>query len=184
MEAVVFGRSPFLQNVDIPWLIHKYKTVGFNDFCHAYEVDYGFSYDDVVKPKNMAKELFIPHWSSNTHGTKVVCKPHQKHPQPFKRYEDGNLILSFCLFSPSLALNWLLLHGFKTVYLVGIDHVETDKQFKHFDNIERPTEMSPTAHQKFKSYVYQCAKIMNIYQTNPAVKSGWELPFKPVESIY
>jgi hypothetical protein len=88
------------------------------------------------------------------------------------------------LFTPSLAINWAILKGYKKAYLVGIDHVESDLEFKHHDGINHPSAMGPASHKSFKQYVYNCARHIKIFQTNPAVAKDWQLPFIEIEALY
>ena len=48
MKLLVFGKSPFINTVDINKLISKYDTAGINDLCCLYPFNYGFFYDYVL----------------------------------------------------------------------------------------------------------------------------------------
>lgn len=196
--AILFGNSPFLHQVDIERLLPRYATVGFNGFGQHYPVDALFVFDrwfDTGLAKSCFHPVHIP--AGATCRGRTTAFTHRASPKPFlpndqKRFaQQKHLrtasfpILAFKYFTPSIALNWLLLQGcFQRVYLVGIDNVETDTRFQHHDGAVCNSQLTPKAHQAFKQYVYECAKHIEIYQCNPAVADSWKLPFKDVEALY
>lgn len=181
-ELVIFGRSPFINQVDVPLLLENYTTVGFNQFGKHHKVDHLFFFDDYYygyKPT----AVYLPKWFSQKHGIKYVPKPSDR-PILSRQMKDNMIVLGHKYFTVSLALNWALLEGFKTIYLVGIDHVETDNQFKHHDGVDLPANLTPKAHKDLKKYVYACAEHADIYQCNPAVAPDWELKYKDIRELY
>lgn len=184
-SAVIFGRSPFINQVDVPRLIERYSTVGFNQFGQHYETDYLFFFDQYFYSFKGAPQVFIPEWFPAHHaGTRYASKRVNKPILSRQTNKRGNLVLGHKYFTTSLALNWLILQGYKTAYLVGVDHIETDKQFRHHDNQDLPSRLEPFAHQEFKRYVKRCLPYIDIVQTNSAVKNQWELPFLDVKCLY
>ena len=189
MSVIIFGRSLFIDQVDVNRLITLYDTIGFNHFGEHYDVDYLFM-NDRYFPHGQHKQIFYP-----AHLSATVPKPppsngvrfhHVRQDTPVLKWQekDGVISLGFKLFTPSAAVNWSILKGYKKAYLVGIDHVESNTQFKHHDGQDAPSAMSVASHQKFKQFIYNCARHIKIYQTNPAVAKDWRLPFMDIEALY
>jgi hypothetical protein len=179
-ELIIFGRSPFLNAVDLTRL-SAFSTIGFNQFGRLFEPDFLFFYDEWYDGFLGNPTVFAPHWF------KQDCIKYVPKPSDFplsRRYQGSNICLGHRYFTVSVALNWAILEGFKRVYLVGIDHVETDERFTHHDGTPCQSRLTPQAHKKLKQYVYNCTQHIDIFQTNPAVKDGWELPFVHVEELY
>src|SRR5690606_4650366 len=154
-SLVMFGRSPFLATVDVDRIHPSHKTAGFNEFGRLHRVDTLWFYDafyDGFKPPG---KLFIPYWF-NTPGERYAPRRVTR-PYTEAGYQDGSLVLGHVNFTPSVALNWAILEGFSSVYLVGIDHVETDTKFIHHDGTPCNSNLTPTAHRQFKDYVKRCA---------------------------
>lgn len=191
-EVIIFGRSPFINSVNVDALLARYKTIGLNSFGQVYPVDYLFAFDVYYPPSShRAGELFCPHWLLNGPGTGIVPKAGK--PLFDKGYQsvvpNGPmfLMLGLAYFTASLAVNWAVLEGFKKIYLVGIDHVETDTGFHHFDNGAEEaglTHFTPESHRALKKFVTQCARAAEIYQCNPAVRDDWDLPYKDIAELY
>lgn len=182
MDLVLFGRSPFINRIDVIEIARRYKTVGLNHFGESYGVDYLFYFDRFIENWKGTPELFIPAWFPQ------YCPGKRYRTQvsdgPIFPAQSDPMILGHKYFTASLAINWAILQGFKTIYLVGIDHVETDKAFQHFDNIDHPVNLTAKAHECFKNYVYNGNKYVKIIQTNPAVKDAWDLDFINFEALY
>lgn len=181
-ELVVFGRSPFVNLVDIPALLEQYTTVGLNHFGRHHKVDHLFFYDQYCQHQKTT--VYIPNWFPAEHaGVRYVPKP-LDYPLMSRISQDGAICLGHKYYTVSLAINWALLEGYKRIYLVGIDHVETDRSFSHHDGIDGHAELTPDTHQALKKFIHNCAAHAEIYQCNPAVKDGWELPYKDVNELY
>lgn len=182
-ELIVFGRSPFIKDVDVSALIERYPSLGFNGFGQHYPVDYLFFYDGYWN-HHPDTEVFIPHWFDAKHpGTRYAPRPFDR-PLTNEIFQEDIICLGHKYFTTSVALNWAILEGFETVYLVGVDHVETDKTFIHHDGSPCESMLTPEAHAAFKQYVYNCLPHINIYQCNPAVADDWNLPYKDLSSLY
>lgn len=183
---IIFGRSPFIDTVDVPKLLAKYPSYGFNQFGKHYRVDCLFMFDRAYRCAFDDTQIIAPYYLRDLPKTSLLVapKPSDKPLLPALS-QDGRLVLGFRYFTVSMALNYALLQGFNDIYLVGIDHVETDERFKHFDGDDRPSKLTPDAHRRLKQYVYKCQRPgVKIWQTNPAVRNQWELPFKEISELY
>jgi hypothetical protein len=183
-ELILFGRSPFIDKVDVPRLIEKYTTIGLNRFAQHYPVDHVFMFDRYF-PHPLTGSAFFPHWFD--YPMQDGQKFHSKaSASPILTGEKKNDIpvLGYKYFTCSLALNWALLQGFTEIYLVGIDHVESDVKFVHHDGDVADSKLSIKAHQALKEYFYSATKHANIYQTNPDVRNDWKLPFVDINQLY
>lgn len=181
-SAIIFGRSPFIEQVNVAALLPNYTTFGLNQFGRHHRVDYLFFHDAYYagyKPTS----VWMPDWFPQQHGSKYHRVKSDK-PLLGQVQKEGALCLGHALFTASLALNFAILKGFKTIYLVGIDHVETDKEFHHHDNDDRPSALTPVAHRVFKQFVYNCADHADIWQCNPAVRADWQLNYKDIRELY
>jgi hypothetical protein len=170
--------------VNVPALLNRFTTAACNQFGHDYPVDALFSFDDCVGPDHLANELFLPNWVTKDYGTKIIIKSAQKQPYPTCTKKNGQPVYAFQLFTTSLALQWALWQKPSAIYLVGVDHVETDTTFKHYYGQDGQSKLTPTAHQLFKKYAQSCGRIIPVYQTNKAVASQWPVPYKPLDSLY
>jgi hypothetical protein len=181
-ELVIFGRSPFIAQADVPALIKRYTTIGFNHFGRQYRPDYLFMFD-AYYAGYIPTVVFTPHHFPQRHGMKYVPVPSNE-PLLNQPHDPRGIRLAHKYFTVSIALNWALTQGFKKIYLVGIDHVETDRQFRHHDGNDLPSTLTPKAHKALKDYVYRCAEHADIYQCNPAVAPDWQLKYKDVKEFY
>ena len=180
---VLFGRSPFINQVDAAAIASHYETAAINQApCR---VDYLFSlFDDF--PANDPSTIVFGHWQRDTPAgaTKLSLQP-SREPLLTNESRGGFPLVGIFAFSATAALNWAILQGYERVYLVGIDHVESDTCFHHWDGSDSPnTRLQPCAHQDLKQFVYACAAHIEIYQTNPAVSDAWEIPFAAIDQLY
>lgn len=184
---IIFGRSPFINDVNVERLIETYDTVGFNLFATHFPVTYSFCFDQYFSPVDSKTISFIDARKQlRPPGAIPVMPVPGIEPIPIQSYTlDGYIKLSRTNFTPCLALNYAIIKKYTDVYLVGIDHVETDTKFVHHDGIETRygQNIQPILHTQFKTYVYNCTKHINIYQTNPSVKDDWQLPFMDINSL-
>lgn len=185
-SLVILGNSPFVSEVDIPAILDRHTVVGFNGMGQHYALNAVFCFDRWYEP-GRAERIFHPaHIKPPKACTIATAYDYKSAPKPFLKAQGqaGKPLYAFKYFSPSIALNWAILEGFKRAYLVGIDHVETDTRFQHHDAAPSQSELTIAAHQGFKKYVYACSEHIQIYQTNPAVRKGWELPFQEIKGLY
>lgn len=184
-KFVLFGRSPFVNDVDREKIIEKNYTVGLNNFCAKNAVDMNFCFAKYVKPIS-AKTVVFCHFEKEAEQAVFYRPVPSRKPLLDPEFENGILKLACCCFVGSLAINWAILMKKEAVYLVGIDHVEDNKEFVHNDGVddEFGHNMNAEIHQEFKKYVYECAKHIKIYQCNPSVKQEWKLPFVEIEELY
>ncbi len=181
-ELIIFGCSPFINQVDIPPLLERYDTIGINNFARYYPVDVVFSFDDRI-PGHRALHAFVPNYLAKDGEIPYIPVSSDSPLQGWQR-EKGVVKLGFKHFTVSLAVNWALLKGYKKIYLIGVDHVETVTSFTDFDGTYHPAELTQDAHRGLKQFIYRCAEQCEIYQCNPAVRDFWELPFKDVSDLY
>ena len=166
-KLIIFGRSPFINKL-------KLKNIDYNKFdvcCINYpipniKVHYVVSADYTVNPTLAPKTEWI---SQNT----GWC---------FKKTEkiiQEQEILSWCIYSSSLAVNFAISRGYKEIYLGGIDLVEDNKPFVHYDGIVNIKPASISGVQKEKEYIKALATKygVDLYQLNP--DADW-LPFKDI----
>jgi len=188
-SIIIFGRSPFIDKVDVHGLIERFDTIGFNFFGQHYPVDYLFFFDRYFDGFLPGCEVFFPHWFNPKHKGNRFSPKLSDLPVltgDIKEHNDqpSTPVYGYKYYTPSIALNWAILQGYQKAYLVGIDNVETDTIFKHHDGNDLPANLTPKSHQGFKQYVYNCTPYIKIYQTNPAVKKQWDLPFIGLEALY
>lgn len=190
-ELVIFGRSPFIDKVDVGHILQNYTTVGFNHFGQHYPVDHLFYYDKYYEDiRDDVGKVWVPyHWPKPPRDSMCYApRPSKKPFVPAKWFNNPSggkcPVLGHCYFTVSLAINWALIQGYTRIHLVGIDHIETDSQFKHHDNIDAPNRLTPLVHKGIKSYIELSANYAQIFQTNPDVWDDWNLPKLNVESLY
>lgn len=162
---IIFGRSPFinelrLENIDYS----KFDVCCINYPIPNIKVHYVVSADHWVKPILAPKT----EWISENTGWK------------FKKTE--NIIredkrLSWRYYSSSLAVNFAILRGYKTIYLAGIDLIEDNKPFTHYDGIVNKRKVDASSCVEEKRYIKELARDVEIYQLNP--KANW-LPYKDI----
>lgn len=181
---ILFGNSPFINQVDVPALSAMADTVSMNHFTETHPTDYLFFFDDYFPGHNVKKQLFIPAWFNHElDGTRYNIEASSAPFLDSKYRRHDGLCFGHCYFTPSIAINWAILEQYTDIYLVGIDHVEHHKSFEHFDGRECQSHLTPDTHQAFKQYVYNATQHVSIFQCNPAVKDDWALPFKSVEDL-
>lgn len=186
-DLVIFGASPFIDQIDVKELCNKYTTLGFNHFGINFQVDYLFMYDKYI-PDYLPTQVYVPHHFNETgqHIHKFVPKPG---PPLYPALYQGDLLcLGVKYFTVSCAMNWAILQDFKNIYLVGIDHKEVNGYMDYYSTYEGPgsdMEILSATNLKLKEFIYQCQRPnLEIYQTNPEVKDQWFLPFKDVNELY
>ena len=154
-KLIIFGRSPFLNKIDLNIDYEQYDVCCINYPIPGIRVHYLVSCDEWVKPVLAPKTEWI---SENTgwdlHKTKEFITE-EKH-------------LSWCCYSSSAAVNFAILRGYKEIYLCGVDLIENNKPFDHYDGIMN--KIVPRGLAKEKEYIIELCKKNNvkIYQTNPA----------------
>ena len=82
-------------------------------------------------------------------------------------------VLSWCIYSSSLAVNFAITRGYKTMFLAGIDLFDDDKPFLHYDGVQNIKKASSLGTKQEKQYIKELAEKynVNIYQVNP--KADW-----------
>jgi len=165
LSLTLIGRSPFLNSVDLKRI--KYKKAYINQ--NLPDADYVISFDNLFKPNEVKCPYIAP------------CNEYkiQKNEPNFDKNKKN--LLGYCHFSASIGINYAYLNGFENVFLVGIDHNESEDRFLRFDNTtSNPIERD--LHKRFKEFVYKFKGKMNIYQTNP--DTNWDLDYIDIRELY
>ena len=157
-ELIIFGGSPFINRLNC-------SNIDYNrfDICCVNKpieglkrIDCLVSADEYVKPE-------IPEgceWVSVHNGWDIIKSEHII--QQYKR-------LSWKHLSSDLAVNYAILMGYKTIYLAGVDLVEDDKPFYHYDGIVNKRKTSADICKDEKEHIKLLAREANVklYQLNP-----------------
>jgi predicted phosphoadenosine phosphosulfate sulfurtransferase len=155
-ELIIFGRSPFINQLDLTKIDYlKYDVCCINFPIPNIKVRYVVAADVWVKPVLAPQTEFI---SENTgwHFKKTPSEIIRKQKE-----------LSWCYYSSSLAVNFAILRGYKTIYLAGIDLIEDNKPFNHYDGIINTKAATIEAVKTEKTYIKKLAQNIDIYQLNP-----------------
>lgn len=173
-SAILFGRSNFITQIHDLSCLTGPTLVGVNSCPIA--LDHLFFYDCPNPQPNG-----ILHGPLHRPIGHERYKPQGSDRPIIRKYtRDGIEILGFKCFTTSLALGWLINRSYERVWLIGVDH---DSDWTHCDG-HVSTPPSQEAHDQFKAYVAACARHMAIYQTNPAVKDAWPIPFMRLDQVY
>lgn len=160
-EIIIFGRSPFINKLHFDNLDYK----RFDICCinkpikQLKRIDYLVSADEWVKPD-------IPdgcEWISVNNGWELV---------------KGSAIiqqekkLSWKHYSSDLAVNFAIMRGYKHIYLAGVDMVEDDKPFEHYDGVINTKKESAGGCRDEKFLIRYLGEKFGVllYQTNPEAK--------------
>lgn len=154
-ELIIFGRSPFINEL-------KLGNIDYNRFdvlCINYpipniKVHYVVSADHWVEPILAPKT----EWISENTGWEF------KKTENIIREENK---LSWRYYSSSLAVNFAILRGYKTIYLAGVDLIEDNKPFNHYDGVVNKRKVDASSCVAEKAYIKKLAKDIKIYQLNP-----------------
>lgn len=179
---VIFGRSPFINTVDCAALAARFDTAAINQ--EPVPCKFLFSLFSDPQPLSQETQVFT-HWEKPAHpgGQRIALR---YAPVPFLHDEtrDGFPCYAHVAFTASEVVNWALRQGYGRILLVGVDHVETDSQFVHWDGSVSPNDkLRPVLHRDLKSFIRECARRAAIYQTNPAVADDWNLPFLDLATL-
>lgn len=158
-ELIIFGRSPFINKLELKNINYgKYDVLCINYPIPNIRVDYVVSADNWVKPVLAPKTEWI---SQNT----GWC-----FKKTDKIIQDIG-VLSWCIYSSSLAVNFAVSRGYKTIYLAGVDLIEDGKPLEHYDGITNNKPAKIDGCQKEKKFIKELAEKfkVNIYQLNPGV---------------
>lgn len=158
-KLIIFGRSPFINKIDLNIDYDKYDVLCINYPIPNIKVHYLVSCDEWVKPTLAPKTEWI---SVNTgwdlHKTREFITE-EKH-------------LSWLFYSSSAAVNFAILRGYKEIYLCGVDLIPNGKPFKHYDGImnnKTPSEKSLIEEQEYIKELCRQNNVI-IYNVNPKVK--------------
>lgn len=168
-EALIIGRSPFVNKVD-------WSKVNFDRFfviCVNYPVpgipvDVVIARDYWVEPKLAPATEFV---SPNTGWN-------------FCDFPSDSMDLGFKCYTSTSAVYFAMKRGFKSAYLIGIDHEENNKPFEHYDGVINQNVASENSNKKAKEFICSLQNRMAIYQTNKRVSKDWDLPHKDIKCLY
>lgn len=179
---IIFGRSPYINEIKefIPELIKKHTTIGINYFCNTFpDVDYVCFYDNIIP--DVKHSTIITSYKNAEKEPRNLIYSHPYELYHIKK-DDGTFseepsTLNFCVHTPSMALNWAYLKGYKDVVLAGVDLIPNTK---HFDSVKLifPQESIDLARKHLETVV---PKYLNVYQLNP--NSYLKLPKISMEEL-
>lgn len=159
-DLIIFGRSLFINRLDITKIDYdKFDVCCINSIIPNVKAKYLVSADKEVNP-------LIPdnvEWCSVNNGWELV-----KTNDIIQ--EEGKL--SWRHYSSDLAVNFAILRGYKTLYLAGIDLMENDTPFQHYDgivNVKTECGWGMKDEQKLIKYFGDKFNV-KIYNLNPNVK--------------
>lgn len=177
---ILFGRSQYINEIKkyIPILCRQYHTIGCNYFVNSFpEIENVIFYDDVV-PDVLPKHRIIANINYALDTTKKCRELLINHKNTefyyiaknFSDFSHNKCILHFCIHTPSIALNWAYLKGFKNVILAGVDL--TLKNNLHFDKDYTPDndghDFNKSAIERAREHLVNVAqRYLNVYQMNP-----------------
>lgn len=165
-ELIIFGRSPFINELDLSKIDYdRFDVCCINYPIPDIRVHYVVSSDYNVKPVLAPKTEWV-----SVHTGWELIKTDEDIIQEEKK-------LTWGYFSSSLAVNFAVLRGYKVIYLCGVDLVEENKPFSHYDGIVNEHISTKKARIKEKQYIKQIADKVEIYQANP--KCDW-LQYKDI----
>lgn len=155
-ELLLFGRSPFINTLNL-------KNIDYNRFdvcCINYPIP-NIKVHYVVSADPWTKPILAPktEWVSQNTGWEFVKTDDIVQ-------EKGRL--SWRIFSSSLAVNFAILRGYKTIYIAGVDLMEDDKPFIHYDGIVNTRKATISGCIQEKEYIKKLAEKYNVklYQLN------------------
>lgn len=180
--VIIFGRSPYINEIKeyIPELIKKHTTIGINYFCNTYpDVDYVCFYDNILP--NVKHSTIITSYKNAEKEPRNLILSHNYELYHIVRngecFSEEPNILNFCMHTPSMALNWAYLKGYKEAVLAGIDLIPNTK---HFD--DNKICLSESSMETARNHLENVAtKYLKIYQLNP--NSNLKLPKIKMEDL-
>ena len=170
-EIIIFGRSPFINKLKLNKIDYsRFDICCCNYPLHDIIVHYVVSADTWVKPKLAPRT----EWISGRGGWDFI-----KNNNVLK---DGNIIqearrLTWFNYTSDLAVNFAIMRGYKKIYLGGIDLIEDNQPFRHYDGVVN--EKVGGKLKEEKEYIKYLGEKFNveIYQLNP--KANW-LEFRDI----
>ncbi len=154
-ELIIFGRSPYINELNLSKIDYdRFDVCCINYPIPDIRVHYVVSADKWVMPVLAPKT----EWISQNTGWEF------KKTENVIRQENK---LSWRYYSSSLAVNFGVLKGYKTIYLGGVDLIEDNKPFNHYDGIVNKRKVDASSCVAEKEYIKELAKNINIYQLNP-----------------
>lgn len=179
---IIFGRSPFINEIKgvIPQLIENYHTIGINQFYQSFLTEYT-AFADLLKPCNLP----------NIQGKLIMSTFASPYWLDYEQKEVFELIhnrfefsetpdkLNYFFHTPSIALNWAYLKGFKKVILAGVDLIPNTA---HFDNPHFVPNWSDDNIKLARQHLENVAsRYFDLFTLNP--KSEINLPLMNVNEL-
>lgn len=185
---VIFGCSPYINGIKryIPQICKKWHTMGCNDFCNTFkDVEFVIFNDKNAKPNFQKNHIVVTNFACTNYNTEIGKKLYNH------RYKDLYYVvpsknlqekieerkLSIYHHTPTMAINWAYLHGFKNVVLIGVDLINNTGHF--YDNDFKLSWDENRINEAVKHLENIDGKYLNIYKTNakneinvPLIKIG------------
>ena len=159
-ELIIFGRSPFINELDLT----KIDYDRFDVLCINYPIP-NIKVHYVVSADAWTKPILAPktEWISENTGWEF---------KKTDRIIQKEGCLSWRIFSSSLAVNFAILRGYKKIYIAGVDLIEDDKPFIHYDGVVNTRNASISGCRMEKEYIIELMNTYNVelFQVNPKAK--------------
>ena len=159
-ELIIFGRSPFINELDLT----KIDYDRFDVCCINYPIP-NIKVHYVVSADAWTKPILAPktEWISENTGWEF---------KKTDRIIQKEGCLSWRIFSSSLAVNFAILRGYKKIYIAGVDLIEDDKPFIHYDGVVNNRKASVSGCRMEKEYIIELMNTYNVelFQVNPKAK--------------
>lgn len=156
-SIIIFGRSPFINQLNLSKIDYsKFDVCCINYPIPDIKVKYVVSMDRRVRPKLAPKTEWV---------SKITGWFFKKSKETLREGKS----LSCLHYSSGLAVNFVILRGYKNIYLGGIDLIEENLPFSHYDGIVNSGVGNPTTRREEKEYIKAlCNEAgVQIYQLNP-----------------
>lgn len=166
-DCLIIGRSPFLNKInldEIHW--DRFYVICINYPVPDIPVDCVIAHDWEPEPVLAPATEFI----SPRTGYFLPNSPIEKQ-------------IAFECYTSTSAVDFAFRRGFKRVFLIGIDHIEDNKPFLHYDGIQNKRIAPAENNRKAKAFICSYKNKMSIYQTNPSVQNNWDLPFADISTL-
>lgn len=193
--CILFGRSPFINQIDVPRLTSQFYSIATNGFSRYFKVNTIVFFDE-HQADYQADQAWLPYYHSQRHNDPKVTHyyPHCHSDTPLKQWQYHTRLdypeplpsLGYKCFGTSPAFNLATLTTGGPIFLVGVDHIESQETFTHFDGTgcEPGTTFTQGSHRSLKYFIGSVQPTIKVYQCNPDVANDWPVPYYPIEDLY
>jgi len=173
---VLFGRSPYINKIAnyVPDLCKKYPTIACNTFVNVFPCVENVIFFDNICPDFKEYHNVICPIKRSFKGSKAYEKLLNHSKKELYQCSNGTFefkesLISNCLsvyyHTPTMAMNWAYLKGYKTVILAGVDLI---RNTEHFDNPRQILSWSEERTALCKKHIeYVNEKHLKLYNLNP-----------------